>query len=66
MGLGSQPLTCKAVIESLEGTLGFLKPFGHWGPEGDSNPQAIEQATGMAKRRVQFPMAPCCTVSKAQ
>lgn len=37
LGLGSQPLTCKAVIEPLEGTLGFLKPFGHRGPEGESD-----------------------------
>lgn len=37
LGLGSQPLTCKAVIEPLEGTLWFLKPFGRRGPEGESD-----------------------------
>lgn len=51
--LGSQPLTPKQ-SEPLEGTLGFLKSLDTGAHGGKVMLKVIEQAAGMAKRRVTF------------
>lgn len=48
-------LTCETVIKPLEGTLGFLKSFGHTGPEAKSDTQGQRESYWHGQEESTFP-----------
>lgn len=60
--LGSQPLTCKIVMEPLEGTFEFLRPLDTGAQRGEVTPKVTERCLH-GQEEGAFPHGTCCTVS---